>query len=73
MITINDYLNGILKDFKAYVNSQKELCELLDVHFDAGRIPDYSNLHVQQLYLLRYAYAYAFEYKYMYKKEFEIK
>jgi len=41
---------------------------LIDVHFDAGRVPDYSGKHVQQLYLLRYAYAYAFEYKSIYRK-----
>ena len=27
-------------------------------HFNAGRIPDYSDINIQQLYLLRYAYAY---------------
>lgn len=66
MITINQYLDGILHDFKNYVNSGVKLCDLKDVHFDAGRVPDYSNIHVQQLYLLRYAYAYSFEYKRMY-------
>lgn len=66
MITINQYLDGILYDFKNYVNSGVKLCDLKDVHFDAGRVPDYSNIHVQQLYLLRYAYAYSFEYKRMY-------
>lgn len=52
MITINQYLDDILSDFKDYVNSGVELCDLKDVHFDAGRVPDYSNIHVQQLYLL---------------------
>ena len=68
MISINEYLSNILDDFVGYVRSQDKLCELLDVHFDAGRIPNYTNIHVQQLYLLRYAYAYAFEYKCIYRK-----
>lgn len=67
MVTINEYLDNILNDFKQYISSDVKLCDLKDVHFDAGRIPDYSNIHVQQLYLLRYAYAYAFEYKRMYR------
>lgn len=67
MISINDYLDIILKDFEEYLRSDPYLCHLKDVHFDAGKVPDYSDIHVQQLYLLRYAYAYAFEYKCMYK------
>jgi len=68
MVTINRYLDIVLNDFQKYVGSQNELCDLLNAHYDAGKIPDYSNCHVQQLYLLRYAYAYAFEYKYMYRR-----
>lgn len=67
MVTINEFLDNVLKDFKAYVDSQDQLCDLLDAHFDAGKVPDYSDVHIQQLYLLRYAYGYAFEYKQMYK------
>lgn len=66
MITINKYLEDILFDFKEYVTSGVRLCDLKEVHFDAGNLPDYSDIHVQQLYLLRYAYAYSFEYKRMY-------
>ena len=66
MITINKYLDDILFDFKEYVTSGVRLCDLKEVHFDAGNLPDYSDIHVQQLYLLRYAYAYSFEYKRMY-------
>lgn len=67
MIRINVFLDEVLDDFIQYVKTKKKLCDLLDVHFDAGKIPDYSNKHIQQLYLLRYAYAYAFEYKVIYK------
>lgn len=66
MISINEYLDNVLKDFKQYVGSEKNLCALKGAHFDGGKVPDYSDKHIQQLYLLRYAYAYAFEYKCMY-------
>lgn len=70
MLTINNYLDNILVDFEEYIHSGVKLCDLKDVRYDAGNPPDYSNIHIQQLYLLRYAYAYAFEYKYMYKTLF---
>lgn len=66
MITINAYLDNILEDFQEYLDSGVCLCDLKDVHFDAGKIPDYNENHIQQYYLLRFAYAYAFEYKCMY-------
>ena len=66
MTSINDFLDNILSDFKDYLYSGQKLCKLHDAHFDAGKVPDYSDINIQQLYLLRYAYAYAFEYKYMY-------
>ncbi len=68
MISINEYLDEILEDFREYAESGEELCKLKGVHFDFRKIPDYSDINVQQLYLLRYAYAYAFEYKCMYLK-----
>ena len=68
MLSINDYLDNILIDFESYARSGVKLCDLKSVHYDAGRIPDYSSLHIQQLYLLRYAYAYSFEYKRMYEE-----
>lgn len=71
MITINDYLNGILKDFSTYLDEGHELCRLKSVNYDQGQVPDYADIHVQQYYLLRYAYAYAFEYKKMYEFLFQ--
>ena len=64
---INRFLDNVLAEFEVFVQSGQDLCKLRDTHFDAGRIPDYSDINIQQLYLLRYVYAYAFEYKYMYK------
>ena len=71
MITINKLLDTVLRDFQDYVESQDRLCGLLEMHYDAGRLPDYNDIHNQQLYLLRYAYAYAFEYKRMYATLFD--
>lgn len=68
MESINDYLDNVYEEFQEYINSSDNLCELKNLHFDAGNLPDYSNIHIQQLYILRYTYAYAFEYKRMYKK-----
>lgn len=68
MISINDYINNIFQDFSEYVKNSEKLCDLNPFTFEAGYIPDYSNIHIQQLYLLRYAFAYAFEYKRMYSK-----
>lgn len=56
----------IYKDFKDYVDKNSNLCMLKTLTYEAGRKPDYSDIHIQQLYLLRYAYSYAFEYKSMY-------
>lgn len=66
MIDINTYIDTICDDFCEYLNANVCLCELKKMHYDAGKVPNYTNIHNQQLYLLRYAYAYAFEYKYMY-------
>lgn len=66
MVTIDEYLEEIMEDFQNYLNENPDLCNLKSVNFNAGIIPDYSDIHVQQLYLLRYAFAYAFEYKRMY-------
>lgn len=68
MISINDYINNIFQVFSGYVKNSEKLCDLNPFTFEEGNIPDYSNIHTQQLYLLRYAFAYAFEYKRMYSK-----
>jgi len=66
MVSINSYLDEILEDFQEYLRAGVKLCALKSAHYDAGKIPDYTDIHTQQYYLLRYAYAYAFEYKLMY-------
>lgn len=51
---------------KKYIESDGKLCELSINFFDDKNPPDYSKLHVQQSYLLKYCLAYSFEYYYMY-------
>lgn len=62
------YLNNIYDDFKEYIYSNT-LCDLKCIDFGSSALPDYNNVHVQQLYLLRYAFAYAFEYKWIFAKQ----
>lgn len=66
MITIKDYISMVYKDFKDYIDKKSKLCMLKTLTYESGQKPDYSDIHIQQLYLLRYAYSYAFEYKSMY-------
>lgn len=65
MILINDYVTGILYQFREYLDEGHTLCDLKSVNFSQDNIPDYHDVHLQQYYLLRYAYA--FEYKKMYE------
>lgn len=62
MNQIEEYLNCIYKDFEKYTDSASGLCDLKGLSYKNACIPDYKNLRVQQLYLLRYAYAYSYEY-----------
>lgn len=70
MISITDYILDVYNDFSKYVEKNNGLCALKELNYEAGKTPDYSNIHIQQLYLLRYAFAYAFEYKSMYETLF---
>lgn len=66
MIDITQYLQGIYEDLQSYVDNDVCLCKFKELNFEAGAIPDYTDINIQQLYLLRYAFAYAFEYSRMY-------
>lgn len=61
----------IYEDFKEYIDQNDQLCLLKTLNYQAGQKPDYSDIHIQQLYLLRYVYAYAFEYKSMFGTLFQ--
>lgn len=66
MIGITEYIEQIYKDFSKYYDEGHSMCELKGLTFEAGSLPDYSNIRIQQLYLLRYAFAYSFEYSCIY-------
>lgn len=67
---ITEFISRIYSSFDKYVNGKNKLCDLKSAAFYGGNLPDYSNEHVQQVYLLRYCLAYAYEYKQMYEKVF---
>ena len=56
----------IYDDFKEYIDQNDNLCMLKTLNYQAGQKPNYSDIHIQQLYLLRYVFSYAFEYKSMF-------
>lgn len=66
MIDITQYLQDIYEDLQRYVDNDVCLCKFKELNFEAGALPDYEDINIQQLYLLRYAFAYAFEYSRMY-------
>ena len=66
MINITQYLQDIYEDLQRYVDNDVCLCKFKELNFEAGVLPDYEDINIQQLYLLRYAFAYAFEYSRMY-------
>lgn len=66
MINITTYLTKIYEDLKTYIDSDVYLCKFKALNFEAGMVPNYEDINIQQLYLLRYAFAYAFEYSKMY-------
>lgn len=66
MISIEQYLQNIYEDLRRYVDNDVCLCKFKELNYEAGAIPDYEDINIQQLYLLRYAFAYAFEYSRMY-------
>jgi hypothetical protein len=70
MIPIKDYITNVYEDFKQYLDAENYLCLLKSLNYQGGRKPDYDDIHIQQLYLLRYAFSYAFEYKSMFTNLF---
>ncbi len=66
MIDITTYLEKVFLDFKEYIDTDVCLCKFKGLTFEAGALPNYDDINIQQLYLLRYAFVYAFEYSQMY-------
>lgn len=71
MISIKKYISTVYDDFREYIDKSDNLCILKTLNYQAGQKPDYSDIHIQQLYLLRYAFSYAFEYKSIFDTLFE--
>lgn len=65
---MSEYLENIYVDFASDINEQTKLCQLKGLNFAAGCLPDYNNLQIQRLYLLRYSFAYGFEYSGIYSE-----
>lgn len=68
MIDISDYLNNIFDKFSDYISESNKLCELKKVNFNNNQLPDYSKIHLEELYILKYDFAYGFEYKYIFSR-----
>lgn len=66
MISITEYLEMIFEDFKRHNEEDISLCQLKSLTFAGGYLPNYNNIQIQRLYLLRYAFAYGFEYSEIY-------
>lgn len=69
---ITKYLNDVYKDFEDYLESGNRLCKLKSVNYDTGEFPDYTDINIQQYYLLRYAYGYECEYRVMFEDLLEM-
>lgn len=78
ILTIAEYLSIVAEHFKEYLRTQPALCDdesnLFSVNYsrdeDSKKFPQYSEEHIQEFYILRYAYGYTFEYKKMYETLF---
>ncbi|MBR5180419.1 MAG: hypothetical protein IKW90_16710 [Lachnospiraceae bacterium] len=64
---IYDYLTDLYMRFRDKCERKNNLCELKNLSFEGGSIPDYSKEIISLLYCLRYHFGYAFEYEEMYR------
>lgn len=70
-MSIEEYLTDVFEDFRDDIENGLYLCDLKDLSFESGNVPEYEDVQTQRLYLLRYAFAYAFEYADMYARLLE--
>lgn len=68
MRSLEGYINRVYTDFENDLEKMDSLCAITTLNYQNGFLPNYTDIHVQQLYLLKYAYAYAYEYYLMYNK-----
>ena len=66
--TITDYLEYQTNEFKKEISQMDLLCDLRNVSFESGHVPDYNDRAQALLYCLRYHFGYAFEYEHIYSK-----
>lgn len=64
--SINSYLEYVFREFKKEISNMNSLCDLRNVSFESGQLPNYNNRSQALLYCLRYHFGYAFEYEYIY-------
>lgn len=67
-MSIEEYLTELFEDFRNDIEEGLYLCDLKELIFESEKVPDYSDLQTERLYLLRYAFAYTFEYVDMYAR-----
>ncbi len=65
---ISRKMSDVFRDFERELSTMDRFCELKGARYDWGNVPDYENIHIQQLYLLRYFPAYLVEYYLIYRK-----
>ncbi len=61
-------LDGIYNNFLSDLKIMNDYCELCEVSFNQGRLPNYRSRPQQNLYLLRYFSAYLFEYHFAFSE-----
>ena len=62
----------IYDDFREYIDQNVNLCMLKTLNYQAGQKPDYSDIHIQQLYLLRYVFSKVCLIHYLHEKNLKI-
>lgn len=50
MIGITQYLQEVYEDLQKYVDNDVCLCKFKKLNFEAGSLPDYEDINIQQLY-----------------------
>lgn len=65
---IDEKMNIIYSDFIDELYKEKIYCKLMDLRFNKGHIPDYSQDIIRQYYLLKYLPAYFVEYYDIYRQ-----
>ena len=64
---ITNLIYTVFKDFLKEINRRECLCSLKEFRYDQMNIPNYEDIFIRQLYLLRYFPAYVVEYYRMYR------